>query len=62
MTSVYWRSDTRRHMHISAIRKRRQAFTCHPTFSNDPRGAVLKIRVPDGFSNSFGDDGIVMPS
>lgn len=31
-------------------------------FSGDPRGAVLKIRVPSGFSNSFGDEGIVVPS
>lgn len=35
---------------------------CVPMFSNDPRGAVLKIRVADGFSNSFGDEGIVVPS
>jgi hypothetical protein len=35
---------------------------CVPVFSGDPRGAVLKICVPDGFSNSFGDEGIVVPS
>lgn len=35
---------------------------CVPVFSNDPHGAVLKIRVPDGFSNSFGDEGIVVPA
>lgn len=33
-----------------------------PIFSNDPRGAVLKIRVPSGWSNDFGGEGIVVPS
>lgn len=31
-------------------------------YSGDPRGAVLKIRVPDGFSNSFAGEGICVPS
>src|SRR5262245_53236986 len=30
--------------------------------SNDPRGAVLKIRVPDGWTNDFGGEGICVPS
>lgn len=33
-----------------------------PIFSGDPRGAVLKIRVPDGYSNSFAGEGICVPS
>lgn len=40
---------------------RRRAI-CSPVFSNDPRGAVLKIRVPSGWSDSFGGDGICVPA
>jgi hypothetical protein len=35
---------------------------CVAIFSSDPRGAVLKIRVPSGYSDSFGGEGIVVPS
>lgn len=35
---------------------------CLPVFSGDPRGAVLKIRVPDGYTNDFGGEGICVPS
>ena len=31
-------------------------------FSGDPRGAVLKIRVPDGYANDMGREGICVPS
>lgn len=33
-----------------------------PLFQNDPRGAVLKIRVPSGYTNDFGGEGICVPS
>lgn len=33
-----------------------------PVFSDDPRGAVLKIRVPDGYTNDLGGEGICVPS
>lgn len=33
-----------------------------PIFSSYPRGAVLKIRVPDGYTNDWGKEGIVVPS
>lgn len=33
-----------------------------PLFQNDPRGAVLKIRVPSGWSDDFGGEGICVPS
>lgn len=33
-----------------------------PVFSGDPRGAVLKIRVPSGWSDDFGGEGIIVPS
>lgn len=35
---------------------------CVPLFQNDPRGAVLKIRVPDGFTDDWGREGICVPS
>jgi hypothetical protein len=35
---------------------------CKPVFSNDPRGSVLKIRVPDGFTDDCGGEGICVPS
>jgi hypothetical protein len=31
-------------------------------FSGDPRGAVLKIRVPSGVTNDLGQEGICVPS
>ena len=37
-------------------------YYCAPIFSGDPRGAVLKIRVPSGYSNSMGGEGICVPS
>ena len=33
-----------------------------PIHSRDPRGAVLKIRVPSGYSDSFGGEGICVPA
>ena len=35
---------------------------CEPVFSNDPRGACLKIRVPDGFTTDWGREGISVPT
>jgi hypothetical protein len=37
-------------------------FGCRPVFSGDPRGNVLKIVMPDGYSNSFGGDGLCVPT
>lgn len=33
-----------------------------PVFSGDSRGCVLKIRVPDGFTDDGGGEGICVPS
>lgn len=33
-----------------------------PVFSGDPRGCVLKIRVPDGFTDDGNGEGICVPS
>jgi hypothetical protein len=37
-------------------------FGCTPVFSGDPRGNVLKIRVPDGYTNDWGREGICVPT
>lgn len=33
-----------------------------PIFSGDPRGATVKIKVPSGYSNSWGGEGICVPT
>jgi len=38
------------------------AFGCAPVFSGDPRGATIKISVPDGFTNDWGKEGICVPT
>lgn len=37
-------------------------FECKAIFSGDPRGNTLKIEVKSGYSNSFGGEGIVVPT
>lgn len=39
-----------------------EKFDCTPIFSGDPRGNTLKIAVKSGYSNSFGGEGIVVPT
>jgi hypothetical protein len=31
-------------------------------FNGDPRGCVVKLRVPDGYNNDWGGEGICVPS
>lgn len=35
---------------------------CEPKFSGDPRGATVKIVVPDGYTNDWGKEGICVPT
>ena len=37
-------------------------FGCTPVFQGDPRGNVLKIQVPDGYTNDWGKEGICVPT
>lgn len=37
-------------------------FGCTPVFQGDPRGNVLKIQVPDGYTNDWGREGICVPT
>jgi hypothetical protein len=46
----------------SKVREICTRFGCKPVFSGDPRGCVLKIAMPDGYSNSFGGDGLCVPT
>jgi hypothetical protein len=35
---------------------------CEAKFNGDPRGCVVKIRVPDGYTNDWGREGICVPA
>lgn len=35
---------------------------CRAIFSGDPRGHTIKIKVPDGFTNDWGHEGIFVPT
>lgn len=35
---------------------------CGAVYSRDPRGATLKIVVPDGYTNDWGKEGICVPT
>lgn len=35
---------------------------CEAKFGGDPRGCVVKIVVPDGYTNDFGNEGICVPA
>lgn len=37
-------------------------FDCTPIFQGDPRGNVLKIQVPTGYTNDWGREGICVPT
>ena len=41
------------------VRKVCEAYGIVPDFSGDPRGCVLKLKVPSGYNNSFGGEGLV---
>jgi hypothetical protein len=49
-------------MEIAAADANGKFLNIAPIFSGDPRGCVLKIRVPDGFSDDFGGEGICVPA
>ena len=35
---------------------------CSAKFGGDPRGCTVKIRVPDGYTNDWGQEGICVPT
>lgn len=39
-----------------------QAIGCSPLFSGDPRGATVKLKVPSGRTNDWGNTGICVPT
>jgi hypothetical protein len=39
-----------------------EPYKCHAVFSNDPRGATIKVAVPDGFYTDWGKEGICVPT
>ena len=38
-----------------------QLYGCSPVFSGDPRGCTVKLRVPSGKTNDWGQTGICVP-
>ena len=38
------------------------AFGCKPVFQGDPRGATVRIVVPDGYTNDWGRTGVCVPT
>jgi hypothetical protein len=46
----------------AAVSELCKTFECSPIFSGDPRGNTLKIEVKSGYSNSFGGEGICVPT
>lgn len=39
-----------------------EGFGCKAIFSGDPRGATLKVAVPDGYTDDWGREGICVPT
>ena len=37
-------------------------FGCVPIMGGDPRGCTIKIKVPDGYTNDWGREGICVPT
>ena len=35
---------------------------CSAHFGGDPRGCVVKLQVPDGYTNDWGNEGICIPA
>ena len=35
---------------------------CGVVFSGDPRGSTIKVKVPDGYTNDWGKEGICVPT
>ena len=46
----------------AAVRQLLTGMSIEPVFSGDPRGAVLKLRLPSGRTNDWGQDGFCVPS
>jgi hypothetical protein len=46
----------------SKVQKLCDAIGCTPVYQGDPRGNVLKIQVPDGYTNDWGREGICVPT
>jgi len=56
------REETRKVRARAAITERLRHFSCKATFSGDPRGCCVKIQLPDGYTNDWGNEGICIPA
>lgn len=59
LTEQEIRKDEKLQMDIIAILAPQD---CEVKFSGDPRGCVVKIQVPDGYTNDWGKEGICVPA
>lgn len=57
-TNRYLCIDCRTQDRVTAVLK---PFNIEPIFAGDPRGCVLKLKVPSGKTNDFGREGICVP-
>ena len=54
--------DERKEEHLrSKVSKLCKEFACVAVFQGDPRGATIKVKVPNGFTNDWGQVGICVP-
>ncbi len=44
------------------VRELCAAFGCEAVFGGDPRGATIKVKVPDGYTDDWGREGICVPT
>jgi hypothetical protein len=64
--------ECNRQMSVAEIRKQENVgmdiiailspHDCEAVLGGDPRGCVVKVKTPDGYTNDFGGEGICVPS
>jgi hypothetical protein len=47
---------------VARVEKLCELIGCKPIFQGDPRGNTLKIQVPDGYTNDWGNEGLCVPT
>jgi len=47
---------------VERVEKLCETIGCKPIFQGDPRGNTLKIQVPDGYTNDWGNEGLCVPT
>ena len=58
-TALYEAKEARLEQRITA---RAQSIGCAVIFSGDPRGATVKLVMPDGYTDDWGREGVCVPT